>query len=162
MKNIVISVGIFIIIITLSCTSSLPLVLDENIGRPLTLSVISSPDSIGSKSVEVLIKYSWNGNKSKFEQKQGAVGGIEYSFISGKFDGKKHYTDREDPYDDLSETGVIKYNTTNSFSSSYDRGRAIGQGGLMFIITCSYKDKNSNKHKGTVSNNLEIPVIFTK
>ena len=162
MKNIIIGVGIFIIIITLSCTSSLPLVLDENIGRPLTLSVISSPDSIGSKSVEVLIKYAWNGNKSKFEQKQGAVGRIEYSFIPGKFDEKKHCTDGEYRYDDLSETGVIKYNATNSLSSSYDRGCAIGQGGLIFTITCSYKDEDSNKHKGTVSNILEIPVIFTK
>lgn len=160
MKYIVVGLGFLIILITQSCTSSLPLVLDENIGRPLTLSVISPPDSINMEGEEILINYTWNGNKSDFVKSQSAVGEIKYTFISGKFGGGRHLYDWGRKYYFQKTGGVIGYNATSSTDAT--GGYVYGKGRLMFRVSCSYKDKDGNKHSGTVSNYLEIPVIFTQ
>lgn len=158
MKNIVSGLELFIMIITLSCTSSLPLVLDENIGRPLTLSFVSSPDSISSEGTEILINYTWNGNKSEFEERQDAVGGITYRVINREFREGKHISEGQINYGNLYEPGLFKYFPT----SSLDEGYVTGRGKLMYSVECLYKDKDGNNHNGTVSNYLEIHVIFTK
>lgn len=163
MKNKILGLGFLTILITQSCTSSLPLVLDENIGRPLTISVISPPDSINVKGEIVLVKYTWNYNKSKFEKSQNAVGEIKYTFSSGKFGGGRHLYDWERKYALKEPEGYIQYNATSSTKSVHDNWNYVyGKGRLMFSVRCSYKDKDGNKHWGFVSNYLEIPVIFTQ
>ena len=166
MKNIVVGLGLVIILFTLSCTSSLPLVRDENVGdSPLTISVVSPPDSVNLAGVEVLINYTWNGKKSEFEQRQNAVGGITYVLFHGKFAGGIHASGGgfERPVD-LQETGIIKHHATSDmgWDTLYEELTAIGGGRLMFGVSCSYKDKDGNKHEGSVSNFLEVPVIFAR
>jgi len=160
MKKIVVGLGFLIILITLSCTSSLPLVLDENIGKPLTLSVISPPDSIGIKVTKLWINYTWNGNKSKFEKSQNAIGEIKYTFSSGKFVGSRHFHDRERKYPFMESGRAVEYNVTSSTNGT--EGYFNGMGRLIFSVRCSYKDKDGYKHWGWVSNYLEIPVTFTQ
>ena len=158
MKMLVVGLGFLIIIITQSCTM-LPLVLDENIGRPLTLSIISPPDSININGTDILINYTWNGNKSKFEKSQNAVGEIEYTFFSGKFASGIHSDDWKSKYPFIEPEGVLGYVASSSINDT--GGYVIGNGSVMFRVSCSYKDKDGNKHWGYVSNYLEIPVIFT-
>lgn len=159
MKNKIVGIGFFTIIFTLSCTSSLPLILDENIGSPpLTLSVVSIPESISSEGTEILINYTWNGNKSKFEEKQDAVGGITYCVIDGKFRDGRPISEGRTNYGDLNEPGLFKYFP----ASPLDEGYVTGEGTLIYSVECLYKDKDGNNHKGIVSNYLEIHVVFTK
>ena len=155
MKKLVVGLG-FLIIIAQSCTS---LVLDENIGRPLTLSIISPPDYINNKGTDILINYTWNGNKSKFEKGQNAVGEINYTFTAGKSVRSIHSYDWSGKYPFKESEGVIVYVASSLTNDT--GGYVIGDGSLMFRVSCSYKDKDGNKHWGYVSNYLEIPVIFT-
>ena len=158
MKKIVVGLGFLIIIITQSCTS-LPLVLDENIGRPLILSIISPPDSININGTDILINYTWNGNKSKFEKSQNADGEIKYTFSAGKSARGINQYDWSSEYPFKESEGVIGYVASSLTNDT--GGYVIGNGSLMFRVSCSYKDKDGNKHWGYVSNYLEIPVIFT-
>jgi hypothetical protein len=158
MKNIVVGFGFLIIIITQSCTT-LPMVFDENIGRPITLSIISPPDSININGTDILINYTWNGNKSKFENSQNADGEIKYTFSAGKSASGINQYDWSSEYPFKESEEVIGYVAS---SLTNDTGEyVIGNGSLMFRVSCSYKDKDGNKHWGYVSNYLEIPVIFT-
>ena len=167
MKNMVVGLGLVIILFTLSCTSSLPIVRDEDTeSDPLTLSVVSPPDSVNLAGVEVLINYAWNGKKSEFEQRQNAVGGITYLLYQRKFGGGVHNIAwGYDRSIDLQETGIIKYHATSDMGWGQSTGQpsiAIGGGRLMFLVHCEYQDKDGNEHKGAVSNYLEVPVIFAE
>ena len=158
MKKIVVGLGFLIIIITQSCTS-LPLVLDENIGRPLILSIISPPDSININGTDILINYTWNGNKSKFEKSQNAVGEIKYTFSAGKSVRDIHSYDLEIKYLFKGPEGVLGYVASSSTSDTGEH--VIGNGSVKFRVSCSYKDNDGKEHWGYVSNYLEIPVVFT-
>ena len=134
--------------------------MDGNIERPLTLRIVSPPDSVSGKGTEILINYTWNGNKSKFEKSQNADGEIKYTFSAGKsarginqYDWSSEY-----PFKESEEIiGYVASSLTNDTG-----GYVIGNGSLMFRVSCSYKDKDGNKHWGWVSNYLEIPVTFTQ
>jgi hypothetical protein len=157
MKKIVVGIGFLIILIILSCATRLPLIIDENIGKPIVISVNSSPDSEHYYNrAEISINYTWNGNKSKFENSQNAVGDITYTFMSGKFVGGSSSYDYGEKME-MQESGIITYYATSSID---EKSFVTGKGSLIFFITCSYKDKNGSDYGGPVSNSLEIPVSF--
>lgn len=151
----------FIIIIAQSCTS-LPLVLEKNNEKPLTLSITSPahpPYIINNEGTDILIHYAWNGTKSKFEKSELADGKITYKFSVGKslksidsFDWSVECPLKE-------SEGVIGYVATSLTDDV--GGYVTGDGSLIFRVSCSYKDKDGNNHVGYVSNYLEIPVKFT-
>jgi len=161
MKGTVAGLGLATILLTMSCTSTLPIVENDNTGStPLTLSVVSLPDPIDLEGVEVSINYAWNSNKSEFEQRQNAVGGIAYSIHVRKFGGGTDPLEsRESRQIDLQETGTIKYHATSSMGQGYS---TLGEGRLMVLVYCEYQDKDGRKHAGEVSNYLRVPVVFVR
>lgn len=61
-----------IILITISCTASLPLILGENNTKPLKVWVDNPPKIVGNKAEEIVLKYDWGNKKSEFEEMQQA------------------------------------------------------------------------------------------
>jgi len=157
MKNIVVGLGLLIILFTVSCTSSLPIVRDENAGSlPLILSLGTPLDSITREGVEISINYTWNGKKSEFEQRQNAVGGITYTVHWGKFAEAHDFDWPRKTH--LKETGVFIFFETSKFENL--KYYVTGKGRVFLTVNCSYQDKDGNEHKGTVGQ-INIPVIFT-
>ena len=147
---------ILTLIFTLSCTASLPLVLDENNAKPLNVWVDNPPNIVGNKAEKIVLKYDWNGKKSEFEKMQNAVGEITYKIQGGKFAAGRHNYGASIKYD-LEEKGEFKF----YFSSNVEEGNATGTGRLMLNLTCSYKDKDGNKHKGWLGG-VTLNVTFKK
>lgn len=155
MKKILIVLGLMIIFI-ISCTASLPLLFEKENVKPIKVWVDSPPQIVGDKAEEIILKYDWEGKKSGFETLQNADGKITYKITGGKFAGGRHNYGAAIKYE-LEEKGEFKF----YFSSKVEGGNATGAGRLMLYLTCSYKDKDGNKHKGSLGG-VTLNVTFKK
>ncbi len=145
---------VIILIFTISCTASLPLILDENNTKPLKVWVDNPPKIVGKKGEEIVLKYDWSGKKSEFEDMQNAAGEITYKITGGKFAAGRHNFGAATKYK-LEEKGEFKF----YFSSNVEGGNATGGGRLMLSLFCSYKDKDGNKHRGSLGG-VSLDVTF--
>ncbi|UCG26977.1 MAG: hypothetical protein JSV24_08350 [Bacteroidales bacterium] len=156
-------VPVFFILVCFSCAPALPLIVEEGSDTPLiTISVANPPDTISTEGLSIKLDYTWNSPRQVFEELQKAVGGIKYSVTNGKFGGGRHDYGWPVVLDRLEDSGSLNFFAVNKFGSGSEEGYASGNGRLMYGISCTYKDREGKKHRGAVSNYLEIPVVFVK
>ena len=147
------------LILLFGCVSSENLY-QEGVTEPLiVLSSASDILLIDDEFISVTVEYKFTRSRSDFEAYLDPRDGVKYMLTTMKFCGRHAYNPSYDCTTRLrGESGTIIENFRNKF----DQGYAIGKGYVHFYISASYTDKKNVKHKGWVSNPLNIPAIFER